>query len=68
MKSIIKPYSNKGFVDSAGSFATLIFCQLKKREEKGEREIPASQDLQAGNEAMVGEKMTIELIPEKDLE
>lgn len=37
MKSIIKPYSNKGFVDSAGSFATLIFCQLKKRR-KGERE------------------------------
>lgn len=35
MKSIIKPYSNKGFVDSAGSFETLIFCQLKK---KGERE------------------------------
>lgn len=36
MKSIIKPYSNKGFVDSAGSFETLIFCQLKKK--KGERE------------------------------
>lgn len=60
MKSIIKPYSNKGFVDSAGSFETLIFCQLKKKRR--EREIPASQDLQAGNEAMVGEKMTIELI------